>query len=147
MNSDYEQYEADCETLRSSNKEVLAQFKVWLQAKNLSAATIKNHLSNVDFFINEYLLYESPVTAPEDGLNDISMYLGYWFIKKAVWASKASLKSNAASLTKFYTYFLEKGLITEHDLRVLKMTIKDEMPDWIATVEQYLNEDDEDYFL
>ncbi len=145
--TNYDQYETDCEIQRGLNKQVLDQFKDWLQAKKLSEKTIKNHLSNVDFFINEYLLYESPVTPPEEGLNDISLYLGYWFIKKAMWASKASLKSNAASLTKFYTHFLEKGLITEHDLRVLKMTIKDEMPDWIVEVERYFNDDDDDDYL
>jgi site-specific recombinase XerD len=144
--TNYDQYEADCEKLRGLNKYVLQEFQGWLQAKKLSEKTIKSHLSNVDFFINEYLLYESPVTPPEEGLADISMYLGYWFIKKAMWASRASLKSNASSLTKFYTYFLERGLITEHDLRVLKMTIKEEMPDWIATAEQYFNDEDEDYF-
>ncbi len=143
--TNYDQYEADCESLRGVNKEVLKQFKGWLQAKKLSEKTIKTHLSNVDFFINEYLLYESPVTPPEEGINDISMYFGYWFIKKAMWASKASLKSNAASLTKFYTYCLEKGLISEHDLSVLKTTIKDEMADWIAEVEQCFNDDD-NYF-
>ncbi len=143
--TDYEQYELDCENLRKLNTQVLEQFKDWLQAKGLAASTIKNHLSNVDFFINEFLLYESPVTPPDKGITSVSMYLGYWFIKKAIWASKASIKSSAASLTKFYTHFLEKGLITEHDLRVLKMTIKEEMPDWIEEVEAYLTDDD-DYF-
>jgi site-specific recombinase XerD len=65
------------------------------------------------------------------------MFLGYWFIKKAMWASKASIKSNAASLKKFYTYLYERGSIEKEDLASLKETIKEEMPEWIATLERY----------
>jgi hypothetical protein len=43
------------------------------------------------------------------------MFLGYWFIKKAMWAKQSAIKSNAASLKKFYTFMHEKGLgIGEH---------------------------------
>ena len=64
-------------------------------------------------------------------IQGVSMFLGYWFIKKAMWASQASLKSNAASLKKFYAFLLEKGLIEQEDLIELEETIKDEMPEWI----------------
>lgn len=134
---DYEKYEADCAKMRDLNKEILNKFKVWLQASNLAERTIKSHLENVDFYINEFLLYESPIVSPEEGISDVSMYLGYWFIKKAMWASKSHIKGSAASLTKFYTCLLGQGLITEHDLRSLKMTIKDEMPEWLETLERY----------
>ena len=47
--------------------------------------------------MNEYLLYyEEPIKA-QDGISDVSMFLGDWFIRKAMWASKAHIKSNAAS--------------------------------------------------
>jgi len=52
------------------------------------------------------------------------MFLGYWFIKKAMWASQASIKSNAASLKKFYAFLLEKGLVEQEDLIELEETIK-----------------------
>jgi site-specific recombinase XerD len=75
------------------------------------------------------------------------MFLGYWFIKKAMWASKSSIKSNATSLTKFYTFLLYKGLIDQDDLNELKATIKEEMPEWLETLKRYddpSNEDMED---
>ncbi|MBJ7899352.1 MAG: recombinase [Cyanobacteria bacterium RI_101] len=143
---DYAKYEAVCKRIRSSNNQLLNDFKSWLQSSNLSEKTINNHISNIDFYINEYLLYEDPVK-PEEGIDSIDMFLGYWFIKKAMWASKSSIKSNATSLTKFYTFLLYKGLIDQDDLTELKATIKEEMPEWLETLKRYddpSNEDMED---
>jgi intergrase/recombinase len=106
----------------------------------LSEKTLKNHLSNIDFYINEYLLYEDAVEA-KDGVDSVSDFLGYWFIKKAMWASESSIKSNATSLKKFYTFLLEKGLIDKEDLQQLKETIKEEMDDWLETLKRYDNPD------
>jgi len=86
--------------------------------------------------INEYLLYED-ATAPEDGTYDIGMFIGYWFIKKAMWASESSIRSNAASLKKFYTFLQERGIVNKEDLEFIKETIKEEMPEWIATLSRY----------
>ncbi|MEL4897114.1 recombinase [Crocosphaera sp. Alani8] len=134
--NDYEKYEADCEKIRTANQKLLTDFESWLKSSGLSQKTIKNHLSNVDFYINEYLLYEDAVQA-KDGVHSISEFLGYWFIKKATWSSKSSIKANAASLKKFYSFLLEKGLIDEDDLNELFETIKEEMSEWLETVERY----------
>ena len=134
--SNYDNWDEDCEKMRVVNRRLLAEFEIWLQSSNLAEKTIKNHLSNVEFYINEYLLYDDLTTA-ENGSSRISEYLGYWFIKKATWASKATVKGNAASLTKFYTCLLEKGSIGKDDLKELKETIKTEMPEWLEALERY----------
>ena len=54
-----------------------------------------------------------------------------------MWASAASIKSNATSLKKFYTYLYERGLVDKEDLDSLKETIKEEMPEWLATLGRY----------
>jgi site-specific recombinase XerD len=82
----------------------------------------KNHKKSSGkyrFYINEYLLYEDAVEA-KDGVDSVSEFLGYWFIKKAMWASQSSIKANASSLKKFYSFLLEKGLIDKDDLKQLK---------------------------
>jgi site-specific recombinase XerD len=140
---DYAKYEADCKKIRSSNKKLLNDFKKWLQSFGLSEKTIRSHISNIDFYINEYLLYEDIIKA-EDGISSVNMFLGYWFIKKAMWASKASIKNNATSLTKFYTFLLKKGLIEQNDLSELKAIIKEEMPEWLQTLERYDDPSNED---
>jgi site-specific recombinase XerD len=54
-----------------------------------------------------------------------------------MWASQSSIKGNATSLKKFYTFMYEKGLIDNDDLADLKETIKEGMPEWLATLERY----------
>jgi hypothetical protein len=105
---DYEKYESKCKKIRKANKALL----------------------------NEFEIYEDAIEA-KDGAHAISMFLGYWFIKKAMWASQSSIKSNATSLKKFYTFMHEKCLIGEEALIDLKETIKNDMPEWLATLKRY----------
>jgi intergrase/recombinase len=136
MTDDYEKYEIECERIRKQNVKLLDEFALWLQKSNLKDETIKKHANNIDFYINEYLLYEDATEAKE-GVSRASMFLGYWFIKKTMWASPAQIRSNAASLKKFYTFMLEKGLINKEELDELKETIKEETPEWVATIRRY----------
>ena len=136
MLDDYEQYEIECKRIRKSNEGLLDEFETWLRRSNLSDRTVSKHIDNIDFYINEFLLYEDPVE-PQDGAYSVDMFLGYWFIRKAMWSSKASMKSNAASLKKFYTFLHERGLVSKDDLDSLKETIKEEMPEWLATLARY----------
>lgn len=133
---DYEKYEADCEKIRQNNDILLNDFENWLKASGLKDKTIRSHTGNVDFYINDFLLYEDAVEA-KDGASDIGMFLGYWFIKKASWSSPAQIKSNAASLKKFYQFLFEKGQIGKEDFDELKEQIKEDMPEWIATMNRY----------
>jgi hypothetical protein len=91
--------------------------------KGLSKKTIEDDCANIDFYINEFLLYED-IVCPEDGALSVGMFLGYWFIRKAMWATKTSIKSNATSLKRFYGFMLEKGMIPQKDLDDLKRRIK-----------------------
>ena len=134
--NDYEKYEEDCKRIREANESLLIEFDVWLKSSGLSEATINNHSSNIDFYINEYLLYED-ATEAKDGVSGVGMFLGYWFIRKAMWANPSSIRGNAASLKKFYTFLHEKGLIGKNDLNGLKQTIKEDMPEWLSALERY----------
>jgi len=133
---DYEKYEQECKIIRKENERLLMEFAEWLQSSGLSTKTIEKHVSNIDFYVNDYLLYDDAIEA-KDGANFIGEFLGYWFIKKAMWANRTSIKSNAASLKKFYIFMLEKGLIDAEDLSDLKQTITESMPEWLATLERY----------
>ena len=133
---DYEKYENECKKIRKANKQILDEFVLSLKSSGISKKTIKNHISNIDFYINEYLLYEDATDA-KDGVDAVGMFLGYWFIKKAMWASQSSIKGNATSLKKFYSFLYDKGLIEKDDLDNLKETIKESMPEWLATLDRY----------
>lgn len=143
MTDDYAAYEKECEKIRKENAALLGRFSDWLKAEGLSEATIDTHCANIDFYINEYLLYED-AEKPEDGVHAVGMFLGYWFIRKAMWASAASIKSNATSLKKFYGYMLEDGAIQQKNFEELRDQIKEEMPEWLATLARYDDPDIDD---
>ncbi len=63
--------------------------------------------------------------------------MGYWFIKKATWSSSAEIKSNAASLKKFYHFLFEIGEIEKEEFNNLKADIKEGMPEWLETMRRY----------
>ena len=130
---DYERYEAECEKIRAENEKLLDEFELWLKRSGLSKKTVHTHSHNIKLYINHYLLYDD-VTKPENGAHRVSMYLGYWFIRKAMWASPSTIKSNAASLKKFYTFLVEKQLVDSDDFDFLKSSIKEEMSEWIEKV-------------
>ena len=136
MSEDYAEYERECKRIRRENAKLLDDFGDWLAANGLSDTTAGRHRENMKFYLNEFLLCEDAERA-ENGVRSVGMFLGYWFIRKAMWASQASIKSNAASLKKFYTFMLEKGKVEKQDLDDLKMQIQEEMPEWLATLARY----------
>jgi len=135
MSNDTDQ-EKTFETIRKENAELLDGFEFWLRAKNLKDATVKQHRENIDFYINDFLQYEEPRPASE-GVIDVGMFLGYWFIRKAMWASESSIRSNAASLKKFYDFMSERGDVTTEAVKDMKTRIKEELPEWVATLNRY----------
>jgi len=132
----YEQYEQDCARIRKENEKTLGEFEKWLSDKKLSSKTVANHRDNVDFYINEFLLYEEAQEASE-GIDSINYFLGFWFIKKAMWASKSSIKNNATSIKKFYEFMYEKGIVDAYAYNELKEEMKENMQDWLDTMDRY----------
>jgi site-specific recombinase XerD len=132
----YKKYEKNCKKIREANEGLLTDFETWLISFGLAPKTIVQHISNVDFFINDYLLYEDAIEAFE-GVHKVSMYLGYWFIRKAMWASASSIRSNAASIKKFYAFMLAKGLVDPQALDILAQTFKEDMPTWLAQMKRH----------
>ncbi|MCF7792552.1 MAG: recombinase [Candidatus Cloacimonetes bacterium] len=136
--SDYEEFQKEVQQNEKENEKLLAEFEGYLRKKGLKPKTIHNHRLNVDFYINDYLNYYDSFKAVE-GTQFISGFLGDWFIRKALWSSKAFIKSSAASIKKFYTFMYEKKLISKDDLDDLKMEIKEMLPDWLEAMENYEN--------
>jgi len=135
MSSDeFKKYEQACARIKENNAELLTDFEQWLVQKGLGKKSVKEHVKNADFYINTYLLYEEAIPAKE-GAWRISCFLGDWFIRKALWSSRTSIKENAASLKKFYTFMREREEIDTLDLQELKEAIKEEMDEWLEAVD------------
>jgi len=136
MVDEYHQYEEACRRIREENAKLLIDFGDWLKRKGLSEKTRCQHVANIDLYVNEFLLYEDATEAVE-GPCHVGMFLGYWFIKKAMWSSESSIRSNAASLKKFYEFMHERGLVSEEALKEMREQIKEELPEWLATMRRY----------
>ncbi|PIP65629.1 recombinase [Candidatus Peregrinibacteria bacterium CG10_big_fil_rev_8_21_14_0_10_49_16] len=134
----YKKYEVDCARIHKENATLLRDFERWLKDKNLSEKTVSAHIGNVEFYVNQYLLY-SDITPAAHGAVHISGFLGAWFIRKALWANKSSIRANAASLKKFYTFMVERGLTSPEDLAILQEDIREEMPEWMAELRRFDN--------
>ena len=115
---------------------MLDEFQRYLEARNLSDKTVRKHLSNIDFYINEYLLYEE-VVPPAEGIDRIGNFLGYWFIRKALWSSVASIKENITSLKHFYIFLVREGVIDQDKLDEMKLEIKECKNDWFEAMQRY----------
>ena len=61
-----------------------------------------------------------------------------------MWANKSAIKENAASLKKFYQYLYEDGKVSKETFSAMKESIKENMPEWLATMERYDDPDIED---
>jgi len=144
MNDEYKEYEKACVIIRQENELLLDDFVRMLESQNLAPRTIKKHRDNVDLFINEFLLYDGTVR-PADGIGDVSMYFGDWFIRKAMWSSPSSIKANSVSLYKFYTFLAASEKVTVEELVQLKVTIAVHLPEWQARGERYNEGDTEDW--
>ncbi len=137
---DYEEYEKQCEAIRAANMELLDIFKKDLTAAGLSSKTVNSHLSNVAFYINEYLLREEPATMWE-GVAYLDTFFGEFFIRKCMWSTPATIKSTAASIKKFYKCMLSHNKIPKENYDFLCSEIKNGMEQWQADCAQYNDPD------
>lgn len=116
------------------NQNYLELFEIWLQDAKLSEKTMRRHLLNADLYINDYLSNCRGIPM-EEGVDEINLFLGDWFIRKCMWSSASSVKSTAASIKKFYKCMAEHGFIPEEDYQDLVEDIKDCMEDWQRAAE------------
>ena len=121
------------------NEDYLKMFEKSLEEKQLTAKTIRKHISNIDFYLNDYLTYYDEIIKMEDGTQHTRSFLGDWFIRKAMWASKSSIKEMASSLKKLYEYMSALGLVKISDYQEMCYEIKDNMDRYLENLEDYDN--------
>lgn len=126
---DYDEYLNKCKSIRDTNNCLLELFSSDLAKSGLTNKTIDRHLSNVDFYINEYLLYADALPM-ESGLSMLDSFLGDFFIRKCMWSTPGNIKTTAASIKKFYKCMLDHGKILKSDYDYLCSEIKDSMETW-----------------
>ncbi|NCB92933.1 MAG: recombinase [Clostridia bacterium] len=141
---DFKEYEEKCKLIKQENESLLEMFEKDLEG--LNPKTINRHLTNVDFYINTYLLREDAYDFTH-GIWDIDDYLGNFFIRKCMWSTPGNIKSTAASIKKFYQCMLKQEMIQNADYEYLCETIKDNMWKWQSDCEIYNDPDAESPFM
>jgi site-specific recombinase XerD len=131
-------YDKKVELNIERNKKFLEEFEKWLVEKKISKKTIKNHLNNIDLFINSYLNYYD-INKMEEGVSMAYEFLDGWFIEKCAWSSKSSIKTTASSIKKFYQCMSELGYVKKEDYKELCDELKDGMEVFLDSMDSYDN--------
>jgi hypothetical protein len=107
-----------------------------MEKEGLKYNTINKHYSNVQFFVEEFLDYYYEADAIE-GIDYVDEFLGDWFIRKAMWSTEATIKSNITSFKKFYKYMMVEGHLHKDDYNEFLKLIKEDKSEWINRVNAY----------
>lgn len=143
---DYEQYFKICQSTQETNDLLLELFEKDLVKSGLKEKTINRHLSNVDFFLNEFLVRAGALPM-EEGISMLDEYLGNFFIRKCMWSTPANIKTNATSIKKFYKCMLEHRKIEKEDYDFLCSCIKNSMESWQCDCAIYNDPDNPNPFF
>ena len=133
-----EEYIKKIEENKKRNEKYIKEFEEWLNSKGLVKKTIRKHLQNIDFYINNYLTYYDIVKV-EEGIDEVHLFLNCWFIEKCLWASKNSIKENATSIKKFYQFMSENNYVKKEDYEFLCNDIKENMDEYLSQIERMEN--------
>lgn len=147
MDLDYKEYEKQCEAIRAENRMYLEEFKKDLEEAGLVKKTITRHINNIDLYINDYLLREEPLEMKEGAsFGNLNYFMSYFFIRKCLWSTPATIKTTTASIKKFYKCMLERGRIEQADYSELTSTIKEMSEEWMEICRLYNDDDGDDPF-
>ncbi len=132
----YERHQQKCNEIRAENSVLLKEFAAWMRHQDLAEDTVGMHLRNTAFYVQTYLLYEQPLR-PQEGCFGLDMYLGSWFIRKGPIATPGTVKTNGTSLIKFYSFLVEKGMVTQQQIDAMRKAIKTDMKHWQERARRY----------
>lgn len=132
--NDREPYEQRLQAIRACNYPLLKAFEQWLEQKGLTDETIITHVGNLHLF-GEYLVYYEPLKRLDEAkAGDVWMFLADWFPRKALWASRSSVKAYCASFKKFFLWLGETGHASPEIVADVISTLKEERRAFLAAV-------------
>lgn len=143
---DYEQYLKSRQSIQETNDFLLELFEEDLVKSGLKQKTVNRHLSNINFFLNEFLVRTGALSM-EEGISMLDEYLGNFFIRKCMWSTPANIKTNTTSIKKFYKCMLEHRKIKKEDYDFLCSCIKDSMESWQCDCAIYNDPDNPNPFF
>ncbi len=133
--TDIHDYDAQVKVIQAYNQPILTDFSTWLKQAGLSAKTVANHVSNIDFFTHYLVYYEPLKRLDEADSSDVWMFLEDWFPRKAMWSSVSSTKSNISPFKKFFRWMGETGRVSAETVADVLDTLKENRDEFLADVE------------
>jgi site-specific recombinase XerD len=135
--SDLEDREFDEQVtqIQKYNQPILAGFKAWLEKSNLSTKTIKEHITNIEFFADYLVYYEPLKKLDEADKQDVYSFLMDWYPRKALWACEINTKSYMTSFRKFFSYMVETKKINPDIAVEVKDTLKEYKEEFLEAVQ------------
>lgn len=130
------------ERIGKENKEYLRLFEASLQ--KLSKETIQRHVSNIDLFLNDFLM-ERELKDMQEGIFEICSFIDEFMICKCT-SSPSSIRSMSASIKKFYKCMKENGYVSEMNYDDLCEVIKEYIDEWIDDCRAYNSGDWKTYY-
>jgi hypothetical protein len=137
-----EEEQAEIEAACERNAELLHVFERWLGRKGLSTKTVQKHLVNVGFFADAYMAAaggsaQVPRPADQAEAADVDEFLSDWFMDMAAWGSVETVKSNIASLKKFYACLKEMKQMSIEQTTELLTLLRTELDYYIELAQDY----------
>lgn len=128
------------------NQKFLNEFTKWLEKQDLVKKTINKHVSNVNLYINSYLIWHD-IIKMEDGVYEIDYFFRYWYVEKRMFSTANSLKEMFGSLKKFYKCMNELNYISDENYKQVCDIIKENKDEYIDYMEEYNDFDELDFDL
>lgn len=120
--ADFEDYEKKLAEFEVACAKDLENFRAKLELEGLSEKTIRNHVSNMSFFLEEYLPREW-VFSVDRGIIYADTFFDFCK-RKMLCLSKTAVRSYASSLRKFYKVLLDEGRVTKTQYKEMKENMK-----------------------
>lgn len=126
-------FNEQCKTIDEHNKPIIDGFATWLVDSGLSPKTIRTHVDNIRFFSTFLVSTDEPLKRlDEAGEFDISMFLGFWFHRKAIWSSVESTKSNITSFKKFFKWMRDMEMMSSQGVDGILTTLKEDRDEFLS---------------
>lgn len=131
---DYDEWVLEME---KANEPVLLEFQEYLEAKGLAKKTVDAHVNNIALFADTYQTRYDYCGTIFDGWNDFGDFVGYFFVRKCLWATASSLRGLVASLKKFYIFLAESSYIQEEESKEALLYLKEGLEDWLEDLRDF----------
>lgn len=111
-------------------------FKQDLLESGLTDKTIRTHINNMYFYLNDYLADYAGVSMPK-GPEYIDSFIRHFFIRKCMWATKTSINENCSTFKKFYKSMYQHGLVERLDYECVVEIIKENKKEWLEQLKRF----------